>query len=387
MVLGVLLGKKSYALQKYLFVMMIVVGIVLFMYKDKSGGMQSESSLGLGEILLILSLVMDGLTAAIQVRSFHPSFTLLLFLFLTFSFCFFLFLIPTDSIVLVLGANKVWIAAIRPAVDARHECLVLDLLGSGACSFWRAAFVCQVYHALSLMPAWHEFVIGNRCAGTTLHILYCKLFTFYRSLLVNTFFSGDWVRSASVFGYHDNAEVFYSIRLGGAVRQCANSAPVVWSSGRVYGTLHGRVLLEEGAEKAKFVIDLHLSSRARAKGFCGSLLSIGSRANTGVIDLFINKIVGNWQYTYCCYYLFKKMLYVFLRNFHFRFILYWLECVWMKSPMQEAIVGDCAINVFSHENCFLISAAMVKMFMTENLLSAHLVSSATSHLRSRMCAE
>lgn len=67
MILGVILGKKSYALQKYLFVLMIVVGVVLFMYKDKSGGMQSESTFGLGEILLILSLIMDGLTAAIQV--------------------------------------------------------------------------------------------------------------------------------------------------------------------------------------------------------------------------------------------------------------------------------------------------------------------------------
>lgn len=69
-----------------------------------------------------------------------------------------------------------------------------------------------------------------------------------------------------MFGYHDNAEVFYSIGLGGAVWQCANSAPVVWSSCRVYGTVHGRVVLEEGAKKAKFVIDLHFSSRARAKG-------------------------------------------------------------------------------------------------------------------------
>ena len=67
MVLGVLIGKRSYSLKKYVFVLLIVVGIVLFMYKDKLGVTQSESSVGLGELLLLLSLTMDGLTGAVQV--------------------------------------------------------------------------------------------------------------------------------------------------------------------------------------------------------------------------------------------------------------------------------------------------------------------------------
>ncbi|KAJ8940050.1 hypothetical protein NQ314_010882 [Rhamnusium bicolor] len=67
MVLGVLLGRKSYPFKKYIFVFMIVLGIVLFMLKDKTD-VSKETSLGVGELLLFLSLLMDGLTGAIQER-------------------------------------------------------------------------------------------------------------------------------------------------------------------------------------------------------------------------------------------------------------------------------------------------------------------------------
>jgi len=53
MVLGVLLGRKSYPLTKYLFVLMIVVGVGIFMYKDKASAGGSSSILGIGEILLV----------------------------------------------------------------------------------------------------------------------------------------------------------------------------------------------------------------------------------------------------------------------------------------------------------------------------------------------
>lgn len=80
MILGVLIGRKSHALKKYLFVLLIVVGVALFMYKkeialgslnqaapaDFSAGLLSM--LGIGEMLLILSLSMDGVTGAIQER-------------------------------------------------------------------------------------------------------------------------------------------------------------------------------------------------------------------------------------------------------------------------------------------------------------------------------
>lgn len=97
MILGVLLGRKSYPLKKYMFVLLVVVGVALFMFKDgKSKSSQSESSmrflpflpvlgifiiafannyriilisvLGLGEILLLLSLLLDGVTGAVQER-------------------------------------------------------------------------------------------------------------------------------------------------------------------------------------------------------------------------------------------------------------------------------------------------------------------------------
>lgn len=66
MILGVLLGRKSYPLRKYLFILLIVVGVVLFMFKDK-GGDSKELGFGLGELLLVLSLTMDGLTGGVQV--------------------------------------------------------------------------------------------------------------------------------------------------------------------------------------------------------------------------------------------------------------------------------------------------------------------------------
>jgi len=71
MILGVLVGRKSYPLLKYLFILMIVVGVALFMYKDKggvSGSPIGEGTLGVGELLLVLSLTCDGLTGAVQER-------------------------------------------------------------------------------------------------------------------------------------------------------------------------------------------------------------------------------------------------------------------------------------------------------------------------------
>jgi len=71
MILGVLVGRKSYPLLKYLFILMIVMGVAMFMYKDKGGKAAistGESLLGVGELLLLLSLTCDGLTGAVQER-------------------------------------------------------------------------------------------------------------------------------------------------------------------------------------------------------------------------------------------------------------------------------------------------------------------------------
>ena len=70
MVLGVLVGRKKYPALKYLFILMIVAGVALFMYKDsaaqKAGS--SDSLIGVGELLLLVSLTCDGLTGAVQER-------------------------------------------------------------------------------------------------------------------------------------------------------------------------------------------------------------------------------------------------------------------------------------------------------------------------------
>ncbi|XP_063242493.1 solute carrier family 35 member B1 [Bacillus rossius redtenbacheri] len=68
MILGVLVGKKHYSMKKYLFVVMIVVGVALFIFKDGKAGGEESVLFGFGELLLFLSLTMDGLTGAIQER-------------------------------------------------------------------------------------------------------------------------------------------------------------------------------------------------------------------------------------------------------------------------------------------------------------------------------
>lgn len=71
MLLGVLLANRRYALRKYAFVLLIVIGIGLFMYKPKvsqQSQQQTPSAFSTGELLLLMSLSMDGLTGAIQER-------------------------------------------------------------------------------------------------------------------------------------------------------------------------------------------------------------------------------------------------------------------------------------------------------------------------------
>lgn len=67
LLLGVLIGRKNYPLKKYVFIVLIVTGVIFFMYKEGKTN-QTQESFGIGEILLFLSLAMDGLTGAIQVR-------------------------------------------------------------------------------------------------------------------------------------------------------------------------------------------------------------------------------------------------------------------------------------------------------------------------------
>ncbi|KAA3679517.1 solute carrier family 35 (UDP-galactose transporter), member B1 [Paragonimus westermani] len=76
MFLNVLLAKRNYPLRKYLFVIMISAGVILFMYKNTASN--NPAIFGFGEFLLvplfcgyhsilqIISLLLDGLTGGVQ---------------------------------------------------------------------------------------------------------------------------------------------------------------------------------------------------------------------------------------------------------------------------------------------------------------------------------
>jgi len=66
MILGVLIARKRYPLIKYISVLLIVIGVALFLYKDKQSKKMEGSAYGYGELLLIVSLTLDGMTGAFQ---------------------------------------------------------------------------------------------------------------------------------------------------------------------------------------------------------------------------------------------------------------------------------------------------------------------------------
>lgn len=67
MLLGVIIGKKSYSATKYLIVLMIVIGVGLFTFQRKIFSGNSEIS-STGMCLISFSLLMDGMTGAMQDR-------------------------------------------------------------------------------------------------------------------------------------------------------------------------------------------------------------------------------------------------------------------------------------------------------------------------------
>lgn len=52
MILGVLLAGKRYPLRKYLFIILIVAGVAMFLYKEKKGA-TANVGFGFGELLLV----------------------------------------------------------------------------------------------------------------------------------------------------------------------------------------------------------------------------------------------------------------------------------------------------------------------------------------------
>jgi UDP-galactose transporter B1 len=71
MILGVLLAHKRYTIQKYLFVLLIVVGVVLFIYDGKKAEKAKdteEANSHLGLMFIGLSLLADGVLGGIEDR-------------------------------------------------------------------------------------------------------------------------------------------------------------------------------------------------------------------------------------------------------------------------------------------------------------------------------
>lgn len=73
LVLSVLIGKCSYRWHKYVFTVLLVAGVSLFMYDSSKLQKGLKESLWYGEILLAVSLLMDGLCGGIQDRIRHTS--------------------------------------------------------------------------------------------------------------------------------------------------------------------------------------------------------------------------------------------------------------------------------------------------------------------------
>jgi solute carrier family 35 (UDP-galactose transporter), member B1 len=67
MLIGVLLAHKRYTVQKYFFVLMIVVGVILFIYKDGKAK-DGDANNNIGLILIGMSLLSDGVLGAIEDR-------------------------------------------------------------------------------------------------------------------------------------------------------------------------------------------------------------------------------------------------------------------------------------------------------------------------------
>lgn len=67
MLIGVLLAHKRYTIQKYFFVLMIVAGVVLFIY-DGDKQKEGDGNQNLGLMLIGMSLLCDGVLGAIEDR-------------------------------------------------------------------------------------------------------------------------------------------------------------------------------------------------------------------------------------------------------------------------------------------------------------------------------
>lgn len=67
MLMGVFIGRKSYSFRTYLFVVLIVAGVAMFMYKKDNTAVRTENAM-LGIYMVSFSLFMDGIQGGFQER-------------------------------------------------------------------------------------------------------------------------------------------------------------------------------------------------------------------------------------------------------------------------------------------------------------------------------
>lgn len=82
-ILTALIGNRKYTWKKYLFVLLIVIGVALFIYEDRNDKGMKEK-VWYGELLLLASLILDGLCGGFEVIVF-----LNLFAYLFMDYCYF----------------------------------------------------------------------------------------------------------------------------------------------------------------------------------------------------------------------------------------------------------------------------------------------------------
>ncbi|XP_065838978.1 solute carrier family 35 member B1-like [Oscarella lobularis] len=135
MLLGVVFLRKHYPLAKYLVVLLIVSGVALFLYKDRGHAHNEPTEgFGWGEVLLFVSLFLDGLTGVFQdkLRSYHAgSFDMMLNL----NLWSILILLP---VLVVTGQGLVALLFI-----SRHSDILYHLLAFGFLSALGQIFIFQ----------------------------------------------------------------------------------------------------------------------------------------------------------------------------------------------------------------------------------------------------
>lgn len=167
-------------MRKYVFVFLIVLGVILFMFKDgKTSGKQSDQ-FGLGEVLLLLSLTMDGLTSAVQERMRGEHKTQSGSMMLNMNFWSIIF---SGAVILLTGELMEFIGFIQ-----RHPILLWHIMTFSMAGAFGQFFIFSTVAQFGPLPC--SIITTTR-----------KFFTVLGSVLLfgNTLFMRQWIGTIIVF--------------------------------------------------------------------------------------------------------------------------------------------------------------------------------------------